>query len=265
VKSSGTVQPDETRKADGARLMEGLRVLITGGSSGIGQGICEVAAREGAKVAFTWCGNKSGADATHDLMFKYGADCLAIQSDLRERDAATRVVEMIEDAWGSLDTLVNNAAVSEAVPFILLDDADFADLMELNLFGAFRMCRAAVRGMIRQKYGRIVNISSITGSRSIAGPVHYAASKGALEGLTRSLAHEVGPYGVLVNAIAAGIFEGGLRSTIPEHHQKRYLDACALSRFGQPEECGELVAWLGSRRNTYVNGTVLFMDGGTLA
>ncbi|HEV2836907.1 MAG TPA: SDR family oxidoreductase, partial [Pyrinomonadaceae bacterium] len=81
----------------------------------------------------------------------------------------------------------------------------------------------------------------------------------------RSLAHEVGPYGILVNAIAAGIFEGGLRSTIPEHHQKRYLDACALSRFGQPVECGEVVAWLASRRNTYINGTVIFLDGGTLA
>ena len=190
---------------------------------------------------------------------------MAIQADLRERDAADRIIAATEAAWGGLDTLVNNAAVSEAVPFILLDDNDFADMMELNLFGAFRMCRAAVRGMIRQKHGRIVNISSITGSRSIAGPVHYAASKGALEGLTRSLAHEVGPYGVLVNAVAAGIFEGGLKSTIPEHHQKRYLHACALSRFGQPAECGELVAWLGSRRNTYVNGSVLFLDGGTLA
>ena len=245
--------------------MEGLRVLVTGGSGGIGQGICRVAAREGAKVAFTWRGNQAGADETAALIGEHGGESLAIQADLRERDAAAQIIAEFEAAWGAVDTLVNNAAVSEAVPFILLDDDDFADMMELNLFGAFRMCRAAVRGMIRQKHGRIVNISSITGSRSIAGPVHYAASKGALEGLTRSLAHEVGPYGVLVNAIAAGIFEGGLRSTIPEHHQKRYLDACALSRFGQPAECGELVAWLGSRRNTYVNGTVLFLDGGTLA
>ena len=119
--------------------------------------------------------------------------------------------------------------------------------------------------MIRQKYGRIVNISSITGSRSIPGPVHYAASKGALEGFTRSLAHEIGPYGVLVNAVAAGIFEGGLRSTIPEHHQNRYLDACSLSRLGQPAECGELVAWLMSSRNTYMNGAILYLEGGTLA
>jgi NAD(P)-dependent dehydrogenase (short-subunit alcohol dehydrogenase family) len=250
---------------EGAGLMEGLRVLVTGGSGGLGQGICAVAAREGAKVAFTWNGNEAGAEATRETVRGLGRDCLMIQADLRESAAASRVVAAVEEAWGGVDTLVNNAAFSEAVPFILLDDADFADLMELNLFASFRMCRAAVRGMIRQKYGRIVNISSITGSRSIAGPVHYAASKGALEGLTRSLAHEVGPYGVLVNAIAAGIFEGGLRSTIPEHHQKRYLDACALSRFGRPAECGEVVAWLGSRRNTYMNGSVLFLDGGTLA
>ena len=245
--------------------MEGLRVLVTGGSGGLGQGICAVAAREGAQVAFTWNVNRAGAEATEGMLRGYGGSCLVIQADLRDRDAAQRVVGTVEEAWSGVDTLVNNAAFSEAVPFVLLDDRDFADLMELNVFAAFRMCRAAVRGMIRQKYGRIVNISSITGSRSVAGPVHYAASKGALEGLTRSLAHEVGAYGVLVNAVAAGIFEGGLRSTIPEHHQKRYLDACALSRFGQPAECGEVVAWLGSRRNTYMNGSVLFLDGGTLA
>ena len=240
-------------------------MLVTGGSGGLGQGICAVAAREGARVAFTWHENQSGAEATEAMVREAGGDCLAVRADLRERDSAQRVVAAVEEAWGALDALVNNAAFSEAVPFILLDDGDFDDLMELNLFAAFRMCRAAVRGMIRQKFGRVVNISSITGSRSIAGPVHYAASKGALEGMTRSLAHEVGPYGLLVNAVAAGIFEGGLRSTIPEHHQKRYLDACALSRFGRPEECGELVAWLASRRNTYMNGSVIFLDGGTLA
>ena len=259
------MQSNGTFENDDARLMSGLRVLVTGGSGGIGQGICTVAAREGANVAFTWHGNKAGADATEKIVRDLGRECLPVQADLRNADEAGKVVAAVEESWGAIDTLVNNAAFSEAVPFVLIDDKDFADIMELNLFAAFRMCRAAVRGMIRQKYGRIVNISSITGSRSIAGPVHYAASKGALEGLTRSLAHEVGPYGILVNAIAAGIFESGLRSTIPEHHQKRYLDACALSRFGQPVECGEVVAWLGSRRNTYLNGTVIFLDGGTLA
>jgi 3-oxoacyl-[acyl-carrier protein] reductase len=94
--------------------------------------------------------------------------------------------------------------------------------------------------------------------------VHYAASKGAIEGMTRSLAHELGRYGILTNCVSAGIFEGGLRSTIPEHHQKRYIDACALGRIGQPSECGELVAWLSSPRNTYLNGAVIVLDGGTL-
>lgn len=246
----------------GGGLLAGQRVLVSGGSGGLGRGICEVAAREGARVAFTWTGNEAGAEITRSLS---GPDALAIRADLREPAAAAQVVAAVEAAWDGVDVLVNNAGVSEAVPFILLDDADILDVFALNVFAAFRLCRAAARGMIRRKYGRIVNISSIAGARTIPGPTHYAASKGAVEGLTRSLAHEVGPYGVLVNAIAAGIFDGGLRSTIPEHHQKRYLDACSLSRIGKPSECGELVAWLGSARNTYMNGEIIFLDGGTVA
>ena len=254
-------KPDDKTRG----LLSDKRVLVTGGSGGIGQGICAVAAREGAKVAFTWFGNEKGAEATASLIRDQGQDCLALQADLRIPESATRVVAAVEDAWGGIDGLVNNAAVSESIPFILINEEDFADLVNLNVFAVFRLTQIAVRGMIRQKHGRIVNISSIAGSRTVPGPVHYATSKGAIEGFTRSLAHEVGPYGVLVNAIAAGIFEGGLRSTIPEHHQKRYVDACALSRIGQPMECGELAAWLLSTRNTYVNGTVIFQEGGTLA
>jgi 3-oxoacyl-[acyl-carrier protein] reductase len=246
-------------------LLAGQRVLVTGGSSGIGRAICVVAAREGARVAFTWNGNESGAAATQALVLEHGVPCLALRGDLRNREAANQLVAAVESEWGAVDALVNNAGVSEAVPFVLLDDDDIADVMELNVGAAFRTCRAVLRGMIRQKYGRIVNISSIAGSRTVPGPVHYAASKGAIEGLTRSLAHEVGRYGILVTAVAAGIFDGGLRSTIPEHHQQRYIDASALSRIGEPLECGELVAWLMSKRNTYLTGTVIFLDGGTLA
>jgi 3-oxoacyl-[acyl-carrier protein] reductase len=245
-------------------MLAGRRALVTGGSGGIGRGICEVLAREGAQVAFTYHGNAAGAAATLELVRAHG-DGLAIAADLRERDAAARVVAEVEAAWGGIDALVNNAAVSEAVPFVLLDDEQWDDLIALNVTGAFRMTRAAVRGMIRRKHGRIVNIGSIAGSRAIASPVHYAASKGALEGMTRSLAHELGPYGVLTNCISAGIFEGGLRSTIPEHRQQRYIDACALGRIGRPAECGELAAWLASARNTYLNGAVIVLDGGTLA
>jgi 3-oxoacyl-[acyl-carrier protein] reductase len=245
-------------------LLHGRRVLVTGGSGGIGRGICEVAAREGARVAFTYHGNTAGAEATRAQLDPH-ADAIAIQADLRERDAPARVLAQVEAAWGGIDALINNAAISEAVPFVLLDDDDWDDLMALNVTAVFRLCRAAARAMVRQKYGRIVNIGSIAGARSIASPVHYATSKGAIEGMTRSLAHELGRYGILTNCVAAGIFEGGLRSTIPEHHQKRYLDACALGRIGAPAECGELVAWLASARNTYLNGTVLVLDGGTLA
>lgn len=245
-------------------MLAGRRVLVTGGSGGIGRGICEVLAREGARVAFTFHGSAAAAEATLGLVRAHG-EGLAIQADLRERSAATRIAAELDAAWGGLDALVNNAAVSEAVPFILLDDDQWDDVIALNVTGVFRLCRAVVRGMVRQKFGRIVNIGSIAGTRAIASPVHYAASKGAIEGMTRSLAHELGRYGILTNCISAGIFEGGLRSTIPEHHQQRYIDACALGRIGQPGECGELAAWLASPRNTYLNGAVIVLDGGTLA
>lgn len=246
-------------------LLANRTVLVTGGSSGIGRGICETVAREGGKVAFTWNLNEDGASTTEDLVRKFSGDCLSIKIDMRDKNAGKIVATKVEDAWGRIDGLVNNAAVSEAMPFTLIDDADMEDLMEINFFAVFRFCKAVLRGMIRNKYGRVVNISSIAGTRSIAAPIHYAASKGAVNGLTRSLAHEVGPYGILVNAIAAGIFETGVKSTIPENHQKRYIIACSLNRLGEPGECGELTAWLLSDRNTYMNGTVLFLEGGTLA
>lgn len=251
--------------SSGVGFLAGERVLVTGGSGGIGLGICDVFAREGAAVAFTYGRNEAGANAASAVVEEHGGRALALQADLRSADDCARVVATATATLGGLDVLINNAGVSESVPFVLLDDDDVRDMFELNTLAAIRLARLAAKPMIRQKHGRIVNVSSIAGSRSIPGPVHYAASKAALDGLTRSLAHELGPYGILVNAIAAGIFEGGLRSTIPEHHQQRYLASCALRRLGRPAECGELCAWLASRRNTYVNGSVIVQDGGTLA
>src|ERR1700681_973153 len=167
--------------ADGQHgLLSGQRGLVTGGSSGIGQGICAVAAREGARLAFTWHRSREGADETRAQVEAAGAECLPIQADLGETAAAARTVAAVEEAWGGVDVLVNNAAVSESVPFILLEDEDLLQVMELNFMSVFRLCRAAVRGMIRRKRGRIVNISSIASCRAIPGPVHYAASKGAV-------------------------------------------------------------------------------------
>jgi NAD(P)-dependent dehydrogenase (short-subunit alcohol dehydrogenase family) len=224
-----------------------------------------VAARLGARVAFTWSGNEDGRRGTEEAVVRLGAECEAINADLRREADCEDAVRRVIDRWQGIDVLINNAGVSEAVPFILLEDADVEALFEINLMAPVRLVRTAARSMVATGYGRVVNVSSITGSRAIPGPAHYAASKGALEAVTRSLAQELGRHGVLVNAIAAGIFEGGLRSTIPEHHQARYRNACALGRQGRPEECGELACWLGSRSNTYVNGTVVFQDGGTLA
>jgi len=246
-------------------LLENKTILVTGGSGKFGRAICEIAAREGAKVAFTWNSDSDSAKETEKVIQGLGCESLSIQADLSNKSESRKIVELIENKWGHLYALVNNAAISESVPFVLISDEDIEEVMEVNFFSPFRLSREAVRSMVRAKKGRIVNISSITGSRSIPGPVHYASSKGALEAMTKSLAHEVGPYGVLVNAIAAGIFEAGLDKTIPGHHRQRYLDSCSLSRFGTPSECAELVVWLLSEKNTYINGTVIYQEGGTLS
>ena len=256
---------ETSRALESAPLLRGQRVLVTGGSGGLGQGICEVAARLGASVAFTWSGNEEGRRRTEVLVRCNGVECEPIKADLRHADGCEGAVQHVITRWGGIDVLINNAGVSEAVPFILLEDQDVQALFDINLMAPVRLIRTAAKSMVKAGYGRIVNISSITGSRAIPGPVHYAASKGALEAITRSLAQDLGRHGVLVNAIAAGIFEGGLRSTIPQHHQERYRRACALGRLGRPKECGELACWLGSPTNTYVNGTVIFQDGGTLS
>jgi 3-oxoacyl-[acyl-carrier protein] reductase len=246
-------------------LLEGSRLLVTGGSGGIGRGICQVAARLGARVGFTWLENAAGSRDTEEKVRAQGAECEPIQVDLRTAEGTDRALRAVTDRWGGIDVLINAAGMSQSMPFVLLEDEDIAGVLELNFMAPVRLIRGAARVMIQQKFGRIVSISSIAASRSVPGPVHYALSKGALEGMTRSLAHELGPYGILVNAIAGGLFEGGLRSTIPEHHQHRYLDACSLGRIGQPAECGELACWLASRANTYVNGTIVYQDGATLA
>jgi 3-oxoacyl-[acyl-carrier protein] reductase len=245
--------------------MRASRVLVTGGSGMVGRGICEVASRLGARVGFTWNRNSEGRRQTEQVLEAAGADFQAIQVDLSVPEGTERAVAAMAERWDGIDVLINNAAVSESIPFMLLEDREISEVLELNFMAPLRLMRRAARFMVRQRFGRIVNISSLAGSRSVPGPIHYSASKGALEGLTRSLAHELGPYGILVNAIGLGMFEGGVRATIPEHHQRRYLESCALGRAGTPSECGELACWLGSHLNTYVNGTVVYQDGATVS
>lgn len=246
-------------------LLKDMRVLVTGGSGSLGRGIALASAKAGARVAFTWNTNEHGAQETGGLLGKLGCEFRAIRSRLDTKGEAESVAREVVQAWGGIDALVNNAGMSEAMPFVLMSEDDMRRVLDANFMTAFRMTQGVLRGMIRQKFGRIVNISSIVASRSIPGPAHYAVSKAAIEGLTRSLSQEVGRYNVLVNAIAAGIFEGGLKATIPDHHQKRYIDACALNRLGHPEECGALAVWLMSPANSYQNGTVTILDGGTVA
>ena len=227
-------------------------ILITGAASGIGLALTRHFAAQGHRVIACDLQHPDIDGTIRKLAFDV-ADAAQIEQ------ALTQVAD------DPPDVLINNAGLQYVAPLEEYPPERWQQLIAVMLTGAAMLTRATLPVMRRKGFGRIVNIGSIAGTRAIASPVHYAASKGALEGMTHSLAHELGRYGILTNCISAGIFDGGLRSTIPEHHQKRYIDACALGRIGQPGECGELAAWLASPRNTYLNGAVIVLDGGTLA
>ena len=245
-------------------LLAGERVLITGGSGGIGRGICEVAAREGAKVAFVWNTNEAGAQETEAALRALGAEVLAIQADLTLPQAAQEVVAQVEEAWEGIDGLVNNAGFSEAVPFVLLEDEDMQNLLELNLLAPFRLTRAALRGMIRRKHGRIVNLSSITGTRTIPGPVHYATSKGAILQMSRTLALEWAPHGITVNCVLPGPFGTEMNQSLlddPEAY-KSFVSRIPLGRWGNLDEIGGLIVFLASDASSFITGAGITIDGG---
>ncbi len=243
-------------------LLADKNILVTGGSRGLGRELCITFAREGANVAFNYHRDKDGADNTRERAEALGARILAIQTSVLDRGGIRRMISRIEQAWGVVDILVNNAGISQMLPMALLEEEDWDDVMDVNLKGAYLVSREALRGMIRRRSGRILNIGSVAGERMIESPVHYAASKAAIRGFTESLAKEMGRYGIMVNAIAPGILEGGVGSSLPSYRLKDYLSHCALGRVGRFSEVSHAAAFLVSDENTYMNGATLVMDGG---
>jgi NAD(P)-dependent dehydrogenase (short-subunit alcohol dehydrogenase family) len=172
------------------------------------------------------------------------------------------MIASLEKSWGAIDILVNNAGISQVLPMALLEEEDWDGVMDINVKGTYIVTRQVLRGMIRRKSGRILNIGSLAGMRLIESPVHYAASKAAIKGFTEALAKEVGRYGIMVNSLAPGILEGGVGSNLPSYRLENYLKHCALGRVGTFDEISRTAAFMVSDENTYMNGVTLVMDGG---
>lgn len=236
--------------------------VVTGGSRGIGRAICLELARWGANVVFSYAGNTAAAEKTLADLTACGAQALAVQGSVADGEHVQILMETALRAFGRIDILVNNAGITRDGLLLTMKESDFDAVLDTNLKGTFLCMKAASRIMLKQKYGRIVNLSSVVGLRGNAGQVNYAASKAGVLGMTKSLARELGGRGITVNAVAPGFIATDMTADLGDAARAALLPTIPLGRLGTAEEVAAAVAYLSSREAGYITGQALCVDGG---
>jgi len=240
--------------------LAGRNALVTGGSRGIGRAIVERLAGAGMDVTFTYLGNEAAAKEV--VSANPGLKITAVKVDARDSEAARLCVEALVDRVGTLDVLVNNAGVIRDNLLPMLEDDDLREVFSTNIEGVFHFCRAAVPFMMSKRYGRIINISSVSADKGGRGQTNYAASKGAINSFTKALAVEVGRRGIRVNAVAPGVIETEMSKGVRDLAGEEIISNIVLKRYGLPSEIANAVWFLSSDLANYITGQVLSVDGG---
>jgi len=240
----------------------GKCVLVTGGSRGIGRAIVELFAAEGADVTFLFREGSDAAREVVDAARAAGQRVTAERADVRDHDACAAVVERIIERCGRIDVLVNNAGIIRDNLLGLLAPGDVQSVLETNVGGVFNVTHAVVPHMISRRSGRIINVSSVSGDKGGRGQTNYAASKGAVNALTRALAVELAPRKITVNAVAPGVIETQMSEAVRDVAGEEVMSRILLRRFGSPQEVAYAVWFLASRFADYITGQVLCVDGG---
>ena len=242
--------------------MEGRVALVTGGSRGIGRAICVELARNGARVAVNYAGSSQAAQETVELCRALGVEAEPFQADVSDPAACEALVSAVKERFGQIDILVNNAGVARDGLLMTAKEADFDQTLDTNLKGSYFCMKAVSRLMLRQKYGRIVSLSSVVGLRGNPGQTAYAASKAGILGLVKAAAKELAGRDITVNAIAPGCIETDMTAVLPEKAREAMLTTIPKGRPGAPEDVARAVAFFAAAESAYITGQVLCVDGG---
>jgi 3-oxoacyl-[acyl-carrier protein] reductase len=242
--------------------LKGRIAIVTGGSRGIGKAIALELAKRGAKVVVNYVASEKAAKEVVKQITSSGGDALAIQADVSNTTQASDLIKATIEKFDKIDILVNNAGITRDKLIMMMTEKDWDDVQDINLKGTFNCSKAAVKHMMRKRYGRIINITSVSGQMGNAGQTNYSASKAGQIGFTKALAREIAPRNITVNAVAAGYVETDIWAGVPDEIREGILDLIPLGRKGEPEEIAYAVAFLASNEAGYITGQCLAIDGG---
>ena len=241
---------------------EGRVALVTGAARGIGRTIAEMFARQGAMVIVADLNYAQAQSTAEEIKAAYAQKTLAVEVNVADSASVKAMVDLSLAEFGHLDILVNNAGITRDTLILRMDEADWDIVLDVNLKGAFNCSKAVIRSMMKQHYGRIVNISSVSGQAGQVGQVNYSSSKAGLIGLTKALAREVASRQITVNAVAPGFIPTALTNDLSDDLKDMIVKATPLGRMGTPEEIASAVVFLASEEASYITGQVLAVDGG---
>ncbi len=242
--------------------LTGRAALITGSSRGIGRAIALQLARQGASIAVNYLSNEEAAKEVQETIRSYEGQVVLLQGDISVPEQAERVVDMAQEAFGRLDILVNNAGFNRDTLLLRMSVEDWDEVMATNLRAVFLCTKAALRYMLKQRWGRIVNIGSIAGIAGNAGQANYAAAKAGLIGFTKAVAREMGSRSITANVVAPGLVRTELTEAIPQQVIDMAMARIFVGRLGKPEDIAACVAFLASEEASYISGQLLAVDGG---
>lgn len=243
-------------------MLKGKCAVITGASRGIGKCIAKKFAKEGANVVINYRNNEEEALKVKKELEDLGSQVLVVKADVSELEQAENLIKEAKKEFGRVDILVNNAGITKDNLIIRMKEEDFDSVIKTNLKGAFNCLKAVTPIMLKQKYGKIVNMASVVGVVGNPGQVNYCASKAGLIGMTKSLAKEIGSRNITVNAIAPGFIDTDMTKILSDDQKKKILSQITLNKFGNVEDIANVALFLGSENSNYITGQVIHVDGG---